>query len=151
MTDKIGTKSEKNKLQQEFIDGFGIPPRIADELVKTAHEYIEAIKDGPPEGKIFFTAVAKEEPVDKPLEKCKTVRVVLTLFTEEDREIRKKKGYPAERRHKIAQMCQEAVEQGALLTEEDLADLLVKSTQTIRADIAYLKRDGITVPIRDSL
>jgi hypothetical protein len=107
-------------------------------------------EDVPDVGTIFYIAVAKEEPVDKPLEECRTVGVLLTLFPKENREIRKKKGLPAARRYTIARICQEALEQGALLTPEDLSMLLTKSIQTIKGDIAHLEKEGVTVPLRGS-
>ena len=42
----------------------------------------------------------------------------------------------------------EAQEQGALLTQEDLARLLCASRSTIKRDIAYLRAQDITVPTR---
>ncbi|MBU7028456.1 MAG: DUF1670 domain-containing protein, partial [Theionarchaea archaeon] len=62
----------------------------------------------------------------------------------------KKKGRQALRRHRIVRMCQEALEQGGLLTQEDLGQLLTTSVRTVRGDIAYLRRTGVTVPTRGS-
>ena len=150
-TDRIDIKTSENQLRQEFIHGFGYPPKIADELVKTVIQHLESnYGDLRREGQIIYEAVAQEEPVGKSLETCKVVPVRLTLFAKEDRDILKKKGRQALRRHKIVRMCQEALEQGGVLTQDDLAQLLTTSVRTIRGDIAHLRRTGATVPTRGS-
>jgi hypothetical protein len=45
-------------------------------------------------------------------------------------------------------LTQEAQEQGALLTQEDLARLLCASRSTVKRDIAHLRAEGIDVPTR---
>ncbi|KYK34726.1 MAG: hypothetical protein AYK19_02315 [Theionarchaea archaeon DG-70-1] len=150
-TDRIDIKTSENQLRQEFIHGFGYPPKIADELVKTVIQHLESnCGNLRKEGQIIYEAVAKEEPVGKSLKKCKVVPVRLTLFAKEDRDILKKKGRQALRRHRIVRMCQEALEQGGLLTQEDLGQLLTTSVRTVRGDIAHLRRTGVTVPTRGS-
>jgi len=55
------------------------------------------------------------------------------------------------RRHKILRMSREALDQGGLLTQEDLAVLLCSSRRTIRRDIKEFKQQGIDVPTRGTL
>lgn len=76
-------------------------------------------------GQLVLTAVSADEPGHKPLSWCKMVPVVLTLYAgKEDYEYRvgqqQKQGITALRRRQIARMAQEALDQGALLTAEDL-------------------------------
>jgi hypothetical protein len=52
------------------------------------------------------------------------------------------------RRHRLGRLCEEARDQGGLLTQEDLAQLLCCHVRTIRRDIAALKKLGIHVPTR---
>jgi uncharacterized protein YerC len=48
-------------------------------------------------------------------------------------------------------MATEALDQGGLLTQEDLAVLLCSSRRTIRRDVKELKQQGIDVPTRGTL
>jgi uncharacterized protein YerC len=48
-------------------------------------------------------------------------------------------------------MAHESVDQGGLLTQEDLAVLLCSSRRTIRRDMKELKERGIDVPTRGTL
>ena len=147
--DRIETKTIENQLKQEFIQGYGYPPKIADAMVKTVTNYIQSnYGDLYRTGQIPYKAVAKEEPTGKPLRKCQLVTVKLTLFSEEDKKILKEEGLIALRRRKIVRMCHEALDQGGLLTHEDLADLLTTSPRTVRHDIADLRKEGVIVPTR---
>ena len=51
----------------------------------------------------------------------------------------------------MLRICDEAREQGGLLSQEDLAKLLMSDVRTIRRDIAELKRQGIIVPTRGTV
>jgi len=147
--DRIEVKTAENQLRQEFIQGYGYPPRIADALVDTVAKYNRSIYSGErQDGQIIYRAVAKEEPAGKSLKDCRLVSVRITLFAEGDRKIRKEKGRVALRRHILVRISHEALDQGGLLTQEDLAGLLRASKRTIRYDIAALREEGVNVPTR---
>ena len=55
------------------------------------------------------------------------------------------------RRRRLLRICDEAKEQGGLLSQEDLAKLLMSDVRTIRRDISGLKQQGITVPTRGTV
>jgi hypothetical protein len=82
------------------------------------------------------------------------VSVVLTLYAgKEDYEYRitqkEKKGIAALRRQQITRMAQEALDQGALLTAEDLAFRIFNcGLRTISRDLQALSEQGIIVPLR---
>jgi biotin operon repressor len=60
-------------------------------------------------------------------------------------------GVAALRRGKIQRLTREAQEQGALLTQEDLARLLCASRSTIKRDIGWLRQRGLDVPTRGQI
>ena len=76
------------------------------------------------------------------------VSVKLTLFVEEDRKVLKEKGLITLKRHRIIRMSHEALDQGALVTQEDLAEFLTTSLRTVRYDIAHLREKGVNIPTR---
>ncbi len=98
-------------------------------------------------GQIIYQAVAKEETAGKPLKQCRMVSVKLSLFQQEDLSVLKREGSRLLHRYRIRRLCREALSQGGLLTQENLAILLSCSVRTIRSDIAELRRDGI-IPTR---
>lgn len=104
-------------------------------------------------GQLALTAVSADAPGHKPLSKCKMVPVVLTLHAgEEDHEYRLahgSKGVTALRRRQIERMAHEALDQGALLTAEDLAFRIFNcGLRTISRDLKALAAAGIVVPLR---
>ena len=64
----------------------------------------------------------------------------------------KRHGAAAKRRQQIMRMAGEAYEQGALLTQEDLALLLDSNVRTIRSDMSKLREEEqIVVPTRGTV
>lgn len=105
-------------------------------------------------GQLVLTLVSADEPGHKRLSQCKMVSVVLTLHAgKEDYEYRvaqqEKKGIAALRRQQIVRMAQEALDQGALLTAEDLAFRIFNcGLRTISRDLQALREQGIVVALR---
>lgn len=101
-------------------------------------------------GQLIWRAVSEEEPAGKPLDRCIFKRIRLTIHNlEDDREILVIHGHSAKRGQQIMRICTEALDQGTLLTQEDLATLLDSDVKTIRNDIKrYQKRFNIVIPTR---
>lgn len=100
-------------------------------------------------GQMIWTALDLTEPPGKPLKACKQRRIILThIQAKEDAEVRKIYGRSAKRQQQINRMAVEAQDQQALLTQEDLAEILDSDVRTIRRDIQQLRQRGISVPTR---
>jgi hypothetical protein len=100
-------------------------------------------------GQMIWLAIDAQEPPGKPLKECHLKRIILThINQQEDSEVRRRYGPVAKRRQQILRMCSEAQEQKALLTQEDLAEILDTDVRTIRRDIKASRLEGIVVPTR---
>lgn len=104
-------------------------------------------------GQLALTAVSADEPGHKPLAQCKMVPIVLTLYAgEEDHRLRLKhsrQGIARLRQAQIYRLTHEALDQGALLTAEDLAFRIFNcGLRTISRDLQVLAEAGLTVPLR---
>ncbi len=104
-------------------------------------------------GQLVMTAVSASEPGHKVLAKCKMTPVVLTLHAgEEDHQYRlahRPNGTVALRRRQIERMTQEALDQGVLLTAEDLAFRIFNcGLRTISRDLQALTEQDVVVPLR---
>jgi DNA-binding CsgD family transcriptional regulator len=101
-------------------------------------------------GQMIWRAILAIEPPGKLLDKCHFKQVHLTVHKiEEDTETLKTYGRSAKRAQQIMRICTEAMEQGTLLTQEDLAILLDCDVKTIGRDIRdSQKRLGILIPTR---
>ena len=100
-------------------------------------------------GQMIWTAVDLNEPPGKALKHCKLQRITLTYISpKEDSEVRREYGTAAKRRQQILRMSVEAKDQQALVTQEDLAEILGSDVRTIRRDIHELNQQQICVPTR---
>lgn len=104
-------------------------------------------------GQLALTAVSADEPGHKPLAQCKMVPIVLTLYAgEEDHRLRlehRRQGIACLRQTQLYRMTHEALDQGALLTAEDLAFRIFNcGLRTISRDLQVLAEAGLTVPLR---
>ena len=76
-------------------------------------------------GQMIWTAVDINEPPGKPLKDCQLKRVTLThISPKEDTEVRRVHGPSAKRQQQIVRMAVEAKDQKALLTQEDLGEII---------------------------
>ena len=81
-----------------------------------------------------------------PFALCKKISVKLTLHDPQtDLEILQQKGIAGLRRHRLKRLTKEAIDQGGVLSYEDLAILLTTSIVTIKRDVARLRREKETI------
>ena len=97
------------------------------------------------EGQVIFHAVSKEVPPGVPVEEMHLVPVRLTLYEPDDCATKSQQELLDRR---IIRISSEAHQQGALLTQADIAILLGESTKTIMRHIAELENRGELVPTR---
>lgn len=153
MLDRSVIKTREQRFVQLLMGEFGIAPRIAREVLAIAQEVL--LGDGGraqatiKPGQIRKILAAADAPHGRPLAQSQMVEVVWTVTDPEgDAEVRRQFGRKALRQTRIVRLADEAVEQGGLPTEEDLADALYVDTRTIRRDIGELERRGELVPTR---
>jgi len=83
-------------------------------------------------GQMRILVVSSKDKAGKPLNQCKLVPVTLTVDNgEDDAEIRIK-SIPKCRQAVICRITEEAYDQGALLTEQDIARILRCSVRTVK-------------------
>ena len=147
---RLKTKTQDQQLVNSVVDGTGLSPWEAQVLVDVVKEVYFSDPDNKPlgPGQIRYQCVAASEGAGKPLQDCQMVTVVLTLLDRDDHEL----GAPGSgkvRLQRIMRLTQEAYDQGGLLSQEDLAQLLMSDARTIRRNIRQLHRErGIIVPTR---
>lgn len=71
----------------------------------------------------------------------------IRLVEEEDGQVLKNKGLIFLRRQRICRITNEAEKQGYRLTYPDLAVLLLTSLSTLKRDIAFLRKNGLRIPL----
>ncbi len=104
-------------------------------------------------GQMKVLGVSNSEPAGKPLKECTLASAVLTLDAGiQDQVIRLTgggSGVTTLRRKRLLRITTEALEQGVLLTREDIAYRILNcGTRTITRDVKYFQGLGIQVPLR---
>jgi DNA-binding NarL/FixJ family response regulator len=103
-------------------------------------------------GKVSLMAVDADEPPGKAVAQCQQRAVVVTVHRgAADDRVMQEQGIDGWRRSRLAEVCQEALSQGALLTREDLAHrIFFVGARTISRDLAALRREQpqTVIPLR---
>lgn len=154
--ERLKIKQIGQQMANLAVSGAGLSTWEARELVRLIEEVYFCdpdLKQLLP-GQTRYSCVSSAEPPGKPIKDCQMVTAALTLFQEEDdRELppNDKDGSIEIRWRRLLRICDEAREQGGLLSQEDLSKLLMSDVRTIRRDIAELKKGGIVVPTRGTV
>ncbi len=145
---RLQAKSPEEAIIEQISRDFHLAPFMARAQFEQVRRYFEQYFElGRDVGQITFLALSGDNPPGRPIAECKRVAVILTLDSPDDLEALGN-GIAALRRSRIQRLTREAQEQGALLTQEDLARLLCASRSTIKRDIAQLRAEGLDVPTR---
>lgn len=151
---RLQAKSLDAQFVNEMITGLNCSPFEAEAIVEKVHEvYVPLLEtaQGLKPGQIQMTVIDASVAPNVPLAKAKQRLVTLTLHAgSEDIETRKKGSVPALRQKRLCRMCQEAFQQGGLLTLEDLANLFNCGVRTLVNDLAALRKQKIVPPLRST-
>lgn len=135
------------------VEGAGISPWEAQVLVKTIEQvyFSDPALSQACDGQLKYSCIAMNEPAGKKVEDCRMVTVLLTLFDPEDKQqlvFDSKQASIVIRRRRLMRITEQAREQEGLLSQEDLAQILMCDVRTIRRDIKDLRGKGIIVATR---
>jgi biotin operon repressor len=148
---RLQAKSPEEAIIEQISRDFNLAPFMARTQFKQMQQYFSQYFELTREvGQISFLAVSADSPPGRAIGACKRVTVRLTLDSADDLEALSQ-GVAELRRGKIQRLTREAQEQGALLTQEDLARLLCASRSTIKRDIGWLRQHGVDVPTRGQI
>ena len=155
-TRRLQIKTIHKQMENLAVSGAGLSPWEARELVNIIDEvYFQdpSLRQLLP-GQMKYSCLQINEPAGKPLKDCQMKTVVLTIFESQDDQqlpYREKDASITRRRRRLMRISEEARSQEGLLTQEDLAQLLMCDVRTIRRDIAELKKSGIVIPTRGTV
>lgn len=103
-------------------------------------------------GQLRLSVTAAEVAPNVPLAQAPQRLVTLTLDAgHEDRQVRRAGGVIALRRHRFVRLCEEAFQQGGLLTLEGVADLFNCAVRTLVSDLGAVRLQGIIPPLRSTV
>jgi hypothetical protein len=149
--DRLAAKTPEAAFLHVLEKEFNFSPRVSKELLSTAKEMLVG---GTPSsavrpGQVRLVVASLKAPFGPPLAETDKVEVTLTVDVgAEDAEVKAQQGVRGLRRGQILRLTEEALEQGGVLTQEDLARALSVDVRTIRRDMVILKKEGHLVQTR---
>ncbi len=151
--DRLAAKQLDRQFTQHIMTGLNCSPFEADAVLEAVHQVFAPLFDCSPNlrpGQVLLPVVSVEAPPGPRLLDSRQLLAVLTLEDlPEDLPVRKAGGVLALRRHRLVRLAHEALQQGGVLTLEDLAYRLFNCGQrTLCRDLQALRRAGIEVPLR---
>jgi hypothetical protein len=150
LTARLQSKSVKQSIIASIARDFNLTPILAEAYFSQISDYfVQHAEVQLGAGQCHYLAVDENEPAGKPIALCKKVSVKLSLHNpEEDLPVYKKAGLHGLRQHKIVRITNEAVDQGGVLSYEDIAFILTCSVVTIKRDMSSMRKRGIILPSR---
>ena len=144
-------KSSEGEFIWELENLYELSPKLSEQILVTAKECLLREK-GLREGQIDVIVIEIEERSGKVIEKLEKKRVRLTIDNGiEDREILREFGRVGLRHIRIERITEEAIEQGGVLSQEDISNYLFCTVRTVQRDIKKIKERGIEVITRGVL
>jgi len=147
LTNKTPEAAFLHVLQTEF----NFSQRVSAELLATAKEMLvgslpaEALRPG----QVRLVVARLDAPFGPPLQETAKIEVTLTVDARaEDADVLAHEGREGLRRGRILRLTTEALEQGGVLTQEDLAQSLAVDRRTIVRDVRALQAEGHLVHTR---
>jgi len=135
-------------LEQEFHHA----PRVAQAVLEEAQACLAGAPEPMKPGQMRVILVKYEARHGRALGDTAMTEVVWTVDGGlEDRRVLQQAGRKGLRRFRMQRLLDEALEQGGVATQEDLAQALQVSTRTIKRDCAALQEQGIYLPTRGNL
>jgi hypothetical protein len=153
---RLSEKRLDTQFINEIISGLQCSPfeakAILDSVYKIYAPYFQSNGSLKP-GQILFQVLSIDNNPSVNLSESKQITVTLTFDDPaEDLELREHSGVVGLRQHRIQRVCNEAYQQGGLLTVEDLAYRLFNCGQrTICRDLQALRNKNIVLPLRSTI
>lgn len=149
-------RQEAKTREQRFLNAmaqeFSYPPKIAQAILAEAQECLLGQPTSLQPGQMRVILLTRNAPHGRSLRQTATQEVTWTVNAgPEDQEVLAQHGPTALRHTRIQRLLSEAIEQGAVASQEDLAQALQVSVRTIKRDCATLQQQDVYLPTRGNL
>lgn len=149
---RLGAKTPEQRFRHTLQAEYAFSPKMAELLLEEAEQHLLGKPGYIRPGQMRVILAARGARHGQALRETMTREVVWTVDAgEEDREVLAKEGAVVLRRVRLQRLLDEALEQDAMATQEDLAQVLQVTTRTIKRDFATLHAEGEWLPSRGYL
>jgi hypothetical protein len=149
---RVAAKTAAAQLQQKLESEYAIPRRIAEAIVSEAESCLQVEGEAVAVGQSWVLLASREAGHGQSISETSLRRVCWTLDDGGDDAITYgAHGRVGLRRVRIQRLLDEAVEQGAFATQEDLAKALQVDVRTIKRDCCELEAAGVWLSLRGNM
>lgn len=140
---RLAEKSSLLSIEVELREGYNLSAVEARVLARRVQEMVDERAGVERQtGQITYQAIAADEPAGKPLAQCRRVPVQLTVFAEGDSRLWAEEGPIRVRQVRVHRLIYEALMQGGVLSQEDVACILGMSLKTVKRIFAWYRQEG---------
>ena len=141
--ERLGTKTPEQQFLYKLEAEFAYAPRVAEALLEEAQACLLGHTGELRPGQMRVLLAKRGAAHGRSLKETEKVEVIWTMDAGvADQEIALKEGAQGLRRARLQRLLEEALEQGAVATQEDVARALQVSVRTIRRDCIALREAG---------
>lgn len=142
-------KSVEHRFLRVLLEEYELPPKIAAAIVEEAQACFLGGGDQTRPGQVRVILADRRARPGRPVDEIPKVEVIWSIDAgQEDIEVLRRFGRRGLRQVRIQRLLSEAIEQGGVATQEDLATALHVSVRTIKRDCAELEAQGVYLPTR---
>jgi biotin operon repressor len=150
--ERLEAKTPEQRFVQMLEQEFRLAPRVAQVILEEAQASLIEPVTTSPAGQIRVVVAKQEAGHGRALSQTDLVEVSWTVDAGlEDWQIGQQHGAAALRQVRIQRLLGEALEQGGVASQEDLARALEVSVRTIKRDFKELEAQGLYLPTRGNL
>lgn len=154
--DRLKQKQLDQMFTQKLLAGLNCSPFEAAAIMDVVYDVYRPFFDNPMSlqpGQMIVQAISIDSHPGRKLSECSLESVILTIDAgQQDLKVREEWGVTGLRRHRLQRICNEAFQQGALLTVEDIANRVLNcGERTLCRDIEALKKKNILLPLRSTI
>ncbi len=146
---RLQAKTAERRFVQVLEQEYDCAPRVAAAILEEAQACLLGGPGQVQAGQVRAVLTRLRAKPGRALHETATTEVIWTIDAgPEDHETLRQFGTQALRQVRIQRLLSEAIEQGAVATQEDLARALHVSVRTIKRDCAALEAQGVYLPTR---
>lgn len=150
--ERLRAKTPEQRFLQVLEQEFHYAPKVAQAVLEEAQACLLGIPGLLRPGQVRVILTRYDAGHGRAVRDTPMTEVVWTVDAGlEDREVLQQHGRPALRQVRLQRLLDEALAQGAVATQEDLAQALHISLRTIKRDCIALQAQGVYLPTRGHL
>ena len=151
-TQRQQARTPERRFLQVLEADFGQAPRVSEAILEEAQKCLFGETSALRPGQIRVLLTGVDAGHGRSLRETELKEVIWTVDAgAEDLRVQQEHGSVGLRRVRIQRLADEAVAQGGVATQEDLARVLHVSTRTIKRDSKALEAEGVYLPTRGRL